>query len=53
MAKFDKSMFAYLQDETQRLPDTNKVWDFFGASIGIKKFKDIVKSFGEIGRAHV
>ena len=46
MAKFNKSMFAYLQDETQRLPDTNKVWDFFGASIGIKKFKDTVKSFG-------
>ncbi|MCI8421097.1 MAG: long-chain fatty acid--CoA ligase, partial [Clostridia bacterium] len=46
MAKFDKSMFAYLQDETKRLPDTNKVWDFFGASIGIKKFRETVKSFG-------
>ncbi len=45
MAKFDKSMFAYLIEETQRLPRTNKVWDFFGASVGIGKFIDIVKSF--------
>ncbi len=46
MAKFNKSMFAYLTDETKRLPDTNKVWDFFGASIGIKQFKDTVSSLG-------
>lgn len=46
MAKFDKSMYSYLVDETARLSDANKVWDFFGASIGIGEFKRIVNSFG-------
>ncbi|MDE7078732.1 MAG: acyl--CoA ligase [Clostridia bacterium] len=44
MAKFDKSMFEYVVDETLRLQRKNKVWDFFGASIGIGKFIDTVKS---------
>ncbi|MDE6188751.1 MAG: AMP-binding protein, partial [Clostridia bacterium] len=46
MAKFDKSMFDYVVDETQRLQRNNKVWDFFGASIGIGKFIETVKSLG-------
>ena len=44
MAKFDKSMFEYVVDETQRLQRKNKVWDFFGASIGIGKFIDTAES---------
>ncbi|MDE5548677.1 MAG: AMP-binding protein, partial [Clostridia bacterium] len=44
MAKFDKSMFEYVVDETQRLQRKNKVWDFFGASIGIGKFIETVES---------
>ncbi|MDE5616746.1 MAG: acyl--CoA ligase, partial [Clostridia bacterium] len=46
MAKFDKSMFEYVVDETQRLQRKNRVWDFYGASIGIGEFIDTVKSFG-------
>lgn len=46
MTKFDKSMFEYVVDETQRLQRKNKVWDFYGASIGIGKFIDKVNSFG-------
>lgn len=45
MTKFDKSMFEYVVDETQRLQRKNKVWDFYGASIGIGKFIDTVNSF--------
>lgn len=44
MAKFDKSMFQYVVDETKRLPRTNKVWSFYGASIGIGEFIDNVRS---------
>lgn len=43
MGKFDKSMFRYLADETARLPRKNKVWDFFGASVGIGKFIETVE----------
>lgn len=42
MTKFDKSMFKYLVDETMRLPRTNKVWTFYGSSIGVGKFIDKV-----------
>lgn len=44
MTKFDKSMFSYVVDETKRLPRTNRVWNFFGASIGIGEFIDNVNS---------
>lgn len=46
MAKFDKSMFEYVVDETKRLQRKNKVWDFFGASIGIGDFIKRVESLG-------
>ena len=44
MAKFDKSMFEYVVDETQRLQRKNKVWDFNGASIGLGEFIETVES---------
>lgn len=45
MSQFDKSMFRYVVDQTSRLPRNNKVWNFFGASIGIGDFIGTVKSF--------